>query len=60
MDNDDEHYLIVVRWDNDSQSQPETFHGCTNVETDQDEITFHDQNGKHHQLYGVAYHITEE
>jgi len=56
---DDDHYTITVRWP-DTGAQSESFHGCTNVDNNNDELSFDDSTGKHHQYFGVAYHFVEE
>jgi hypothetical protein len=59
MDNDnDERHTVTVRWKTDST--PEVFHGATNVDNNGDEISFDDNNGKHHDFSGVSFHIVAE
>ena len=59
MDDDNiDHHTITVRWQS-GDATPETFHGCTDVETNEDTITF-ECDSKHHEYNGVSYHIVTE
>jgi hypothetical protein len=58
MDNENDRHTITVRWRGDAT--PESFPRCTNVDTNGDEVSFDDSNGKHHEYSGVSYHIVEE
>jgi hypothetical protein len=58
MDNDTDRKTVTVRWAGDAT--PEVFPRATNVDTNGDEISFDDSNGKHHEYNGVSYHIVEE
>ncbi len=39
---------------------PEHYRGCTNLDTDVNELTFTDSAGKQHQVFGLPYEVLEE
>lgn len=60
MDDDNEpKYTISVRY-NSGDTTAEVFNACTSPDCDGDHLEFTDKNGKHHEFYGVAYHVSED
>jgi hypothetical protein len=57
-DSNETKYTISVRWKSDST--PEVFMHATNADTNGDEVSFDDNNGRHHEFSGVSYHIATE
>lgn len=58
VDENEQKYTITVYR---SATEAEVFHGCTEVEHNDESLEFIDKNGKGHELYGVdSYHIAEE
>jgi hypothetical protein len=60
MDNENEpRYTVQVRYRH-GDATAEIFNNCTEVEEDEDRISFTDRNGKTHTFQGVDYHVAGE
>lgn len=56
MDSDEDKHSVRVF----TTSYEQTFHGCTEVEANENELSFTDGSGKRHRFYGVGYEITKD
>jgi hypothetical protein len=60
MDDDNlPHYTISVRY-RFGDATGEVFNHCTEVDSNDDQLSFTDQNGKTHEFYNVSYHVAQE
>lgn len=55
---DDENEKQTIRIFGEDRNQ--TFHECTEIDTNGSELVFRDKGGNRHQFYGVAYEITQD
>jgi hypothetical protein len=58
-DDNEVRFTIAVRYRHGDVTG-ETFNTCSEVEQDEDNLTFLDRYGKRHDFHGVSYHVAEE
>jgi len=51
-------HTVKIFWPH--AGMPEHYRGCTNLDTDVNELTFTDSAGKQHQVFGLPYEVLEE
>jgi hypothetical protein len=60
MDDDNiSKHTVRVRY-NTGDTSEQVFNSATDVDENEDDITFHDKNGKYHSFHGVSYDVVEE
>jgi len=57
MDDDNEPRYTITVFTTDGK---EVFNSCTDLETNDRQLTFRDKSDKTHEFYGVDYHIQGE
>jgi hypothetical protein len=57
MDDDNiDRYTVTIFTANGNQ----VFNQCTEVDTNDRQLTFTNHDGKHQEFYGVSYHVAQE
>lgn len=56
MDDPDSKHTVRIY----SRSSDEIYHGCTDVLANDRQVCFTDSTGKRHEVFALAYQITEE